>query len=108
MLQHVDTLLTKFGPHNIACSLMIRYGKVPRRWRIFVRQRLEAFYRTHNPSKLSQVPTLITRYKFSDLVHSLYKVYGVVPAGCELTNPPRQDPALAAAAALDAAQHKKQ
>jgi hypothetical protein len=105
MIQHVDTLLTKFGPHNIACSLMIRYGKVPRRWRVFIRQRLESFYRKHNPTKLDQIPTLILRYKFSDLVHSLYRVYGVVPAGCELTNPPQQDPALAAAekAKIDAA-----
>jgi hypothetical protein len=97
MIQHVDTLLTKFGPHNIACSLMIRYGKVPRRWRVFIRQRLESFYRKHNPTKLDQIPNLILKYNFSDLVHSLYRVYGVVPAGCELTNPPQQDPAMAAA-----------
>lgn len=43
------------------------------------KQQLEKFYHTHEPSKIPEVDTLLTDYKFEDVVVSLLAKYGSLP-----------------------------
>ena len=45
------------------------------------KQQLTAFYQKHEPSKVSAVHTLLTQYKYEDVVASLMKKYGTLPEG---------------------------
>jgi hypothetical protein len=45
------------------------------------KQQLTAFYQKHEPSKVSAVDTLLTQYKYEDVVASLMKKYGTLPEG---------------------------
>ena len=39
------------------------------------------FYQKHEPSKVAAVDTLLSQYKFEDVVSSLQKKYGALPEG---------------------------
>jgi hypothetical protein len=45
------------------------------------KRQLTTFYQIRDPSKVSEVDTILTQYKFLDVVASLQKKYGKVPEG---------------------------
>ena len=45
------------------------------------KEQLIQFYQKHEPSKVAAVDTLLSQYKFEDVVSSLQKKYGALPEG---------------------------
>jgi uncharacterized protein YbdZ (MbtH family) len=76
------------------------------------KQQLTEFYQKHEPSKVGAVDTLLTQYKFEDVVASLKKKYGTVPAGWDpsvpAVPPPSKAPAPAPAPVLSELEQRKQ
>ena len=92
-------------------SLKTKYGKLPYGWgdkgelnaapfTSSVKQRREqeliAFYKAHEPSKVSDAKGLLENYKFEDICASIKKKYGKVPAAWDIT-PSTTAPAAPAA-----------
>lgn len=72
------------------------------------KQQLREFYKIHEPSKIGAVDTLLTQYKFVDVVASLQKKYGTLPAGWDTSATPSVPAAAPAAPALSEMESRKQ
>ena len=125
-VKDVHTLLTKYSYDDVKASLQAKYSSLPEGWgdapapvaaaapsmnSVPLReQQLAAFYAKHDPSKVKDVHTLLTKYSYDDVKASLQAKYSSLPEGwgdapaTGATNPapvaaapPKKDPALAKA-----------
>ena len=100
-LDAVDNILTNYAFRDVVSSLKKTYGQVPPGWekelgwfntgptsqaialRNQRKQELVAFYRQHDPKKVGEVEMILEskKWTFKDVVASLDKKYGAVPAG---------------------------
>ena len=72
------------------------------------KQQLRDFYQIHEPSKIAAVDTLLTQYKYEDVVASLRKKYGKLPAGWDSAAPAPTPAPASAAPVLSAMDQRKQ
>jgi acyl-CoA-binding protein/uncharacterized protein YbdZ (MbtH family) len=107
-VQAVDDLLLQYPLADIKTSLHAKYGALPAGWeggdgktvntpvaggasnavsdKAARKQELTAFYKKHDPSKISSVDTILQNYAFHAVVTSLQTKYGELPAGWEATD----------------------
>ena len=119
----VHNLLTTYSYEDVKASLLAKYKCLPEGWgdapalaaasipsASLREQQLAAFYAKHDPSKVKDVHTLLTKYSYDDVKASLQAKYSSLPEGwgdapaTGATNPapvaaapPKKDPALAKA-----------